>query len=404
MDNKSTGINIETGVSNNNKHLFNTYQVGISKTEAISILRSKVEGRDTLDEKFQSDFLKDCNEVNVILQYYPVVKINAKITSISWSFTTTDTYVSGYSGTIYENGKVDLHKEYSSYKTTNEGSIRGSYIDEKGISSTQIYKLKKWNDKAQIVQAHVKINPEQINDAKEKCMTEISSKLSSHALAILKKEKGYDLNKKSITYSTEYSNQQISFYPVYFFNIQGIECIIDGTDGSFEVPEMPHNKKYYKEKRKYLMKDSPLLIYRYGLLSALLAFMVYVLYVVITSELNSIYMGWENIFSKQIDYIIIWILIIGVNAIACIVWLIIQIFLGFKAAFAPHLKAYIRAEKENEAVKIFGWGVFKYEIRFIFNYIIAFGLVCVYIAISGLLVPGGAEALFEMIFLPLLSI
>lgn len=230
------------------EQLRNVYKIGITKQKAVDIMRSKVEDRKTLEEKFKIEFLQECREANLELEYYPVVTVEAKINRIDWTYTYQESYVTGYSGSIDDNGKVNLSADRSYITRTGSDNLSGD-IDNRGITVTKIYGLTKWEKDAEIEKKKININNKQIEEVVSSCKYEIGLNLRKHAIELIKENRARSYKIDSLYYSTKYS-KNIIFYPVYTFTINGVKLEVDAVNGDIVPPDMPHNELFFKVKKK----------------------------------------------------------------------------------------------------------------------------------------------------------
>ncbi len=374
------------------EQLRNVYKIGITKQKAVDIMRSKVEDRKTLEEKFKIEFLQECREANLELEYYPVVTVEAKINRIDWTYTYQDSYVTGYSGSIDDNGKVNLSADRSYITRTGSDNLSGD-IDNRGITVTKIYGLTKWEKDAEIEKKKININNKQIEEVVSSCKYEIGLNLRKHAIELIKENRARSYKIDSLYYSTKYS-KNIIFYPVYTFTINGVKLEVDAVNGDIVPPDMPHNELFFKVKKKNILKDVPLILGRFAILALLLGFMIYVLYMITN---NNLYM--LSFYENHEDFVEDKIFVIIEDVFASIIWLGAIIFLCFQAKKTPFTTKFVENERNNEELnKGIAKKVIMNELSFILYLAICFGLICVYIAVNGYFYPGKQIEAFNLIF------
>ncbi len=400
MEIKSNIIEEDISLTDTLEQWNGIYQTKISHDDAVRILRSKVEGRDTLDQDFKSEFLRDCRPDNVSLQYYPVVKITAKITKITWTYTDKQYQSNGYIGVVDEaSGRVNVKEDVSLVSVVESKTIEGDDIDSNGIESKHIYKINKWVADGEIEEKqYVKCVPSNLSNVnvnniqilKNKCLEEIKKQINKHAEDLLY-YKGYRNIKNVIFHYDKYSDPIIYLYPVYIFKIRDLEIIVDGVGGLVEVPDMPHNELYFKKVRHNARKDIPLIINRVILLACVIGFMIYVLYKLINAEIDN----YRE--SYVMDILVLTILI---NIAICFVWIIGLSIMGYFAFKKYNKEHYIEAERENKEVdkKKKAVKIFKNEMLFLFGIILLLGIIFIAILISSLILLDGVALTFEILF------
>lgn len=375
------------------------YQTKIDYEKAKKILLDKIMPRETVDENFKAKYVNACNANRIALEYYPIVKMNDELTYVSFDYSGESSYVSGYSGTI-EGDTVRINKEYSTYKYEGSHSLSGSSIEKRFVDATIIDSHINNLCESKIEKKNIEVPQWILANCLEKCESEIKTKLSTAA-----KQAAMDTHLGKVTqykYEHKKGETEIWFYPMYKLRIDKYEFWINGIDGSIPKFDYPRNQKYREQLAKYKRKDIFPKIFLFTLLALTVAAMIYVLYTIISEELNVIRMGFvEGIYEEQADTDLGWFFIIGGNILVCAVWVgLIAFALWLLHIFGgPYEFTYKDEEESGGTLKNIKFN--KSVVGFYFASLLFVGIACVlmaiYVAISSLLIIGGTDTAFGLI-------